>query len=115
MVLSVLHPISLLGIITLTWFWCSYGPGNVSSCFSLHQVHIINPRWIEETSPEQRKRLVDVVKSADHKLRGSLQTPVYQQYQALIELHKDPWTSPAAVAILSGKPDSKSIGNFTLN
>jgi hypothetical protein len=75
-------------------------------------MHILSPRWIEESNQTIRTRISVAARSADIKMKGWLSGPDYQEYLSVLELHKDPWTGPNILPILSGKPDSKSIGNL---
>ena len=83
---------------------------NVSNS-SLHQLHVIDPKWVEDVQNRAfRDRLADAVVAADKLIAGRVNSNVYQEYKTLVELHKDPWTGSAILPIISGTPDYKSIG-----
>ncbi len=78
---------------------------------SLHQLHVIDPCWVEDVQNRAfRDRLADAVVAADKLIAGRVNSYVYQEYKTLVEIHKDPWTGSAILPIISGTPDYKSIG-----
>ena len=81
------------------------------SISSLHQLHVIDPKWVEDVQNRAfRDRLADAVVAADKLIAGRVNSNVYQEYKTLVEIHKDPWTGSAILPIISGTPDYKSIG-----
>ena len=72
-------------------------------------MHIISPLWVEDGNHEFRQKLLGILKSANQKLQGAITRPAYQEYLTVLELHKDPWTGPLILPILSGKPEPRSI------
>ena len=76
----------------------------------LHQKHVIQPSWVEDQNQDWRLRLLGVLKLASLKVKETISRHAYQEFCALLELSKDPWTGPLLLPILSGKPETKSIG-----
>lgn len=71
---------------------------------------MINPSWVEDSNQDWRIRLLGVLKLASLKVKETISRQAYQEFLALLELSKEPWTGPLLLPIFAGKPETRSIG-----
>ena len=73
----------------------------------MHQMLVVDPKWVEEVHDELKKRLLEKMNVAEPVAKKSKR---HAEFVALKNCHPNAWNPPVLSDILSGKPKPSSTG-----
>ena len=73
----------------------------------MHQLLVVDPKWVEEANDSLKQRLHDKMSLACHVIKKFKRQ---SEYKFLQQCHSNPWTPKPLGDILSGKSNYSSTG-----
>ena len=77
----------------------------------MHQLLVVDPKWVEEAHDSLKQRLYDKMSSAADVIKKFKRQ---SEYKFLKQCHQNAWTQPVLGDILSGKSTITSTGKESL-
>lgn len=79
--------------------------------YRMHQMHVVDPKWVEEIHDELKTRLKNNMMAAESVAKKWCR---YPEFVALKHCHPNAWNPPILSDILAGKAKNTSTGKMIL-